>query len=265
MKTDPTDTGGLFVGRRPGTAPMRYRHLPERGSRARGALRRVLAALLLGMMVFVCLLFWGPIPAGVAVGRLAGPVPDRQRQPRRSSSGSSSCCFVLLAGLVVLRRLDETWILVRRAAGHDQRTGVMARIFAYTAIAGAILFSIWFLLINGPGSSSFSNQYGTADGPARLLQAVRGHARGGVQRGAARAGAGAPRARSSRASSRSTSRARRGPSTRRRTSSTRSRTPRGAGCTATSTATPASCAPSSRTATASRRGASRSATGRRSC
>ena len=31
MKTDPTDTGGLFVGRRPGTRPIRYRALPERG------------------------------------------------------------------------------------------------------------------------------------------------------------------------------------------------------------------------------------------
>ena len=35
MKTDPTDTGGLFVGRRPGTAPVRYRALPERGSESR--------------------------------------------------------------------------------------------------------------------------------------------------------------------------------------------------------------------------------------
>ena len=32
MKTDPTDTGGLFVGRRPGTRPVKYRALPERGS-----------------------------------------------------------------------------------------------------------------------------------------------------------------------------------------------------------------------------------------
>jgi hypothetical protein len=34
----------------------------------------------------------------------------------------------------------------------------MSRVFAYTAIAGAIIFSIWFLVINGPGSSSFSSQ-----------------------------------------------------------------------------------------------------------
>ena len=29
MKTDPSDTGGLFVGRRPGTRPVKYRRLPE--------------------------------------------------------------------------------------------------------------------------------------------------------------------------------------------------------------------------------------------
>ena len=28
MRTDPTDTGGLFVGRRPGTAPVRFRGVP---------------------------------------------------------------------------------------------------------------------------------------------------------------------------------------------------------------------------------------------
>jgi len=157
MKTDPTDTGGLFVGRRPGTAPVRYRHLPERGSRARARVDATVAALLLGMMVFICLLFWGPIPAGSLW------VASRVQYWTDSVSlgilvGFVVLLFVLLGGLVILRRLDETWILVRRAAGHDQRTGVMARAFAYTAIAGAIIFSIWFLLINGPGSSSFSNQ-----------------------------------------------------------------------------------------------------------
>ena len=34
-RTDPTDNGGLFIGRRPGTAPVRYRALPQRGTRRR--------------------------------------------------------------------------------------------------------------------------------------------------------------------------------------------------------------------------------------
>jgi hypothetical protein len=150
VKTDPTDTGGLFVGRRPGTAPVRYRSLPQRGSRARARFDAALAATLLAMMVFVSLLFWGPIPAGSLW------IASRVQYWTGSVSlgiflGFVALLFTLLGGLVVLRRLDETWILVRRAAGHDQRTGIMARVFAYTAIAGAIIFSAWLLLFAGLG------------------------------------------------------------------------------------------------------------------
>ena len=35
MRTDPSDNGGLFVGRRPGTAPVHFRTIPERGSEKR--------------------------------------------------------------------------------------------------------------------------------------------------------------------------------------------------------------------------------------
>ena len=150
MKTDPTDTGGLFVGRRPGTAPVRYRSLPQRGSRARLRVDKTIAALLLGMMVFVSLLFWGPIPAGSLW--IASQVQYRTDSVSLGIFlGFVALLFVLLGGLVVLRRLDETWILVRRAAGHDQRTGIMARVFAYTAIAGAIIFTAWLLLFAGLG------------------------------------------------------------------------------------------------------------------
>jgi hypothetical protein len=47
---------------------------------------------------------------------------------------------------------------VRRAAGIDQRQGAMGRVFAITAAICATVFAVWFLLINGPGSSSFSGQ-----------------------------------------------------------------------------------------------------------
>jgi hypothetical protein len=36
----------------------------------------------------------------------------------------------------------------------------MGRVFAITAVICATLFTLWFLLINGPGSSSFSGQGG---------------------------------------------------------------------------------------------------------
>ena len=43
-------------------------------------------------------------------------------------------------------------VLVRRAAGHDQRSGVMGRIFAVTAVVCALIFLLWFLVIHGPGA-----------------------------------------------------------------------------------------------------------------
>ena len=47
MRTDPSDNGGLFVGRRPGTAPVRFRALPKRGSDRRQRLDGSLAGTLL--------------------------------------------------------------------------------------------------------------------------------------------------------------------------------------------------------------------------
>jgi hypothetical protein len=155
MRTDPSDNGGLFVGRRPGTAPVRFRALPQRGSDRRQSIDGSLAGLLLAAITFLSLLCWGPIPLaclwlGSQANYLSGSV----------SLGilvSFIALFTLLFGtLSVLRRFDHAWILVRRAAGHDQRTGVLGRVFAVTAIVGALGFMIWFLIIQGPGFSSIS-------------------------------------------------------------------------------------------------------------
>ncbi|MGA7704182.1 MAG: hypothetical protein WB998_04730 [Solirubrobacteraceae bacterium] len=153
MRSDPSETGGLFVGRRPGTAPTRFRALPQRGSGARQRVDNNLARLLLVGMVIGSLLCWGPIPLAclwlsAQANYLTGSV----------SFGvliALVALFVLLFGtLMLLRRLDNAWILVRRAAGHDQRTGVLPRIFGITAAVCAAVFSFWFVVIHGPGSSS---------------------------------------------------------------------------------------------------------------
>lgn len=155
MRTDPTDNGGLFIGRRPGTAPIRYRALPMLGSLRRRRMDDLLAALLLAAMALINLMFWGPIPVlwlwiGSQVDYRSGSV-----------SFGILVAFVglllmLLGALSIEKRLDRAWILVRRAAGHDQRSGVLGLIFATTAAVGAIAFAAWFLLIHGPGSSVFS-------------------------------------------------------------------------------------------------------------
>lgn len=148
MKTDPTETGGLFVGRRPGTRPIHYRALPRHGSPARQRFDRGLAALVLAANVFVCLMFWGPLPlAWLWVGSQVD-----------YWSGSTFLGMVvaffgllgtLVVGLMIMRRLDLLWILARRAGGHDQREGIIGRVFAVSAVVGATLFFAWLLLYGG--------------------------------------------------------------------------------------------------------------------
>src|SRR4051794_36246117 len=155
MKTDPTDTGGLFTGRRPGTRPVKYRDTPEFRGGPRQRADRLFAMGLLGLMIFVNLLFWGPLPVGWL---WVGSQVDY-------ASGSTflgivvaffGLLFTLIVGLMLSRRIDVMWILARRAAGYDQREGTVGRVFGVTAVIGAAIFFTWLILIKGPGSSSFS-------------------------------------------------------------------------------------------------------------
>jgi hypothetical protein len=157
MRTDPTDNGGLFIGRRPGTAPIRYRVLPEAGSMLRRRVDGLMAFGLLASMSFINLLFWGPIPLGWL---WVGSQIDYQTG---SVSLGIAVAFLglllmLMGALSVEKQLDHAWILVRRAAGHDQRSGTIGRVFAVTAVVGASVFTFWFLIIHGPGSSVISPQ-----------------------------------------------------------------------------------------------------------
>jgi hypothetical protein len=149
--SDPSDNGGLFVGRRPGTAPVRFRALPSTGGDLRQRFDGSMAGVLFTAMIVLSLLCWGPIPiACLWLGSKANYI-----------SGSVSLgilvSFIGLFGLLfgtlsILRRIDQAWILVRRAAGHDQRTGALGRIFAVTAVICAAAFLLWFLVIHGPGT-----------------------------------------------------------------------------------------------------------------
>jgi hypothetical protein len=155
MRSDPSDNGGLFVGRRPGTAPIRYRALPERGSAKRQRIDGSFANTLVAAMVLLSLLCWGPIPlaclwVGSQVDYLSGSVGI-------GILVSFIALFVLLFGsLSLLKRLDQAWILMRRAAGHDQRSGIMGRIFGITAAVCGLAFAFWFVVIHGPGSITMS-------------------------------------------------------------------------------------------------------------
>jgi hypothetical protein len=153
---DPTNTGGLFIGRRPGTAPVRW---PAEAVPASGLRRRadgVLAYLLLAVEVVLCLSLLGPQPAGwlwvgSQVDYLTGYVTTG------IATAMLGCLASLMLTMAAAKRVDHAWKLVRRAAGHRQERGALERIFAISVAAAAVAFGIWFFIIQGPGPTLAPN------------------------------------------------------------------------------------------------------------
>jgi hypothetical protein len=152
VRTDPTDNGGLFVARRPGTKPVHYAEPPKPGSALQRRRDLVFAAVILCVMVFVNLLFWGPIPVGWLW--IVSNVPFlAERLFLALIVAFFGILLTLLCALVLLKQLDRAWVLVRRAAGVDQRSGIIGRVFAYTAVIGASLFGLWMIFGGGLANS----------------------------------------------------------------------------------------------------------------
>ena len=152
---DPTDTGGLFIGRRPGTAPVRFRTAEAEGGPRRRGTDRVMAGFLLAIETILCLSLFGPQPAGwlwvgSQVEYLTGYV----------TAGISAimlgCLASLLLTMALAKRIDHAWKLVRRAAGYNQERGALERIFAMSVGVAVVVFCVWFFVIEGPGPSLFS-------------------------------------------------------------------------------------------------------------
>jgi hypothetical protein len=142
----------LFIGRRPGTGPVHYRAPSERAGARRRRADAALAAAVLALETLLVLSLWGPQPvAWLWVGS--------QAEYRTGSVmlGVTVAFLGLLASLMftlaLATRLDHVWRLLRRAAGHDQREGVLGRLFVVTAIVALVLFSAWFVLLEGPAPS----------------------------------------------------------------------------------------------------------------
>ena len=151
-RNDPTDTGGLFIGRRPGTAPVHYRTPPQRGSDRRRRADAFLAAAVLVLEALVVLSAFGPQPVGwLWIGSQVDYRTD-------SVFLGITVAFLGLVGTLILTlmlaaRLDHLWRLLRRAAGHDQRDGVLGRIFMVAAVVAAIGFTFWLVVLQGPAPS----------------------------------------------------------------------------------------------------------------
>jgi fumarate reductase subunit D len=152
---DPTDTGGLFIGRRPGTAPVRYRSV-EPSSERRRRVDGLLAHALLAVELLLCLTLFGPQPlgwlwVGSQVDYLTGYV----------TAGIGTiligCLASLMLTMALAKRVDHAWKLVRRAAGHRQERGALERIFAASVGIALVVFTVWFFVIQGPGPSLAPN------------------------------------------------------------------------------------------------------------
>jgi hypothetical protein len=151
-RNDPTDTGGLFIGRRPGTGPLKYRGAPERGGARRRRTDGVLAAAVLVLEILLCLTLWGPQPVawlwvGSQVDYHTGSVSLGIAVAFAGMIGT------LMLTLAVATRLDRAWRILRRAAGHEQREGALVRIFAVTAVVAGLAFLVWFIVLEGPAPS----------------------------------------------------------------------------------------------------------------
>ncbi len=148
---DPTDTGGLFVGRRPGTGPVRYPKVEPASQRRRRA-DALLAHGLLAIELVLCLSLLGPQP--LAWFWLGSQV---DYQTGYVTAGIATimlgCLASLMLTMALAKRVDHAWKLVRRAAGHRQDRGALERIFASSVAVALVVFVIWFLVILGPGPS----------------------------------------------------------------------------------------------------------------
>lgn len=151
-RNDPTESGGLFVRRPSEVRGVKYRGTPQRKGAGRQNADRAVAYGLLAVEVLLCLSLFGPQPYfwfwfGSQVQYWTDSV----------SAGIAAVMAGTLASLmitvVLAKRVDEAWKLVRRAAGYKQERGALEVIFALSVGIALAIFTFWFFIIEGPGPS----------------------------------------------------------------------------------------------------------------
>jgi hypothetical protein len=152
-RNDPTETGGLFIGRRPGTAPLRYRGTPATGTANRRRADAVLAGTILVAETLLLSTLWGPQPAGWLW--IGGHVQHASGYVNLGILVTfAGMLLTVFATIAVAMRLDRAWGLVRRASGYEQKKGVLERIFVTSMVIAGTGFFAWFLIVHGPGALS---------------------------------------------------------------------------------------------------------------
>ena len=130
---------------------MRYREV-EPSSPRRQRADKLFAHFLLAVELVLCLSLLGPQPAGwlwigSQVDYLTGYVTAG------IATVMLGCLASLMLTMVLAKRVDHAWKLVRRAGGHRQERGALERIFAASVALAFVVFTIWFLVVQGPGPS----------------------------------------------------------------------------------------------------------------
>jgi hypothetical protein len=140
---DPTTTGGLFIGRRPGTAPLRYREQPPIATAGRRRFDSVLAAAILVVEALLLATLWGPQPAGwLWVG--SHVFHETGSVGFGILVAFLGMLFTIFSTIKLTMDLDRAWILVRRASRHDQKKGALERMFVVGMAIAATAFLAWF-------------------------------------------------------------------------------------------------------------------------
>ena len=131
---------------------MRYRGEGSASGPGRQRADRGFAAFLLVIETVLCVSLWGQQPIGwLWVGSRVNYWTDSV------SAGIVSAfvgmLFSLFVTLMIAKRVDHAWKLVRRASGIRQEKGALERIFLVSATVVGTAFTIWFIFIEGPGPS----------------------------------------------------------------------------------------------------------------
>jgi hypothetical protein len=145
---DPTETGGLFIGRRPGTAPQRYRGRPATAGAARRRADAVLAAAILVIETLLLATLWGPQPAGwLWIG--SHIFHETGSVTFGILVAFTGMLLTIFSTIALAMRLDRAWNLVRRASGYEQKHGALERIFVFSMVIAGTAFLLWFLIAQG--------------------------------------------------------------------------------------------------------------------
>jgi hypothetical protein len=112
----------------------------------------VLAAVVLVAETLLCLTLWGPQPVawlwvGSQVDYHSGSVTFG------IAVAFAGMIATLMLTLAAATRLDRAWRILRRAAGYEQREGMLVRIFSATAVVAGLAFLFWFVILEGPAPS----------------------------------------------------------------------------------------------------------------